>query len=245
MKAYKNPDFLLSPEARTVRILAEYMEPQTRFSRFGVNKAVIFFGSARTCPGVTTGPDRMDYCEMARQLAARVAHWTTEKHAEGERFYICTGGGPGIMEAANRGALEANPALSMGLNISLPFEQQSNGHINPDLDLEFHYFFMRKFWFLNLAKGLVIFPGGFGTMDELFEVLTLIQTGKKERIPVLLFGKKFWEKLINFELFVELGLISEEDLGLMHLSDNLDDAFDYLCHGLEAADERRRFDPPG
>ncbi len=245
MKSYKNQEFLLSPEARTVRILAEYLEPQTRFERLGVRKAVIFFGSARTCPGVTTGPDRMDYCDMARQLAGRVARWTTDTHPEGDRFYICSGGGPGIMESANLGAKEQNPALSMGLNISLPFEQHSNAHVSPSLDLEFHYFFMRKFWFLNLAKGLVIFPGGFGTMDELFVVLTLIQSGKKERIPVLLFGKKFWEQLINFKLFTELGLISEDDLKLMHLTDSLDDAFAYLRDGLEAADTRTKVDPPG
>jgi uncharacterized protein (TIGR00730 family) len=245
MKAYKNQEFLMAPEARTVRILAEYLEPLTRFERLGVRKAVIFFGSARTCPGVTAGPDHMDYCDMARQLASRVARWTTEAHQGENRFYICTGGGPGIMESANRGASEENPALSMGLNISLPFEQNSNAYISPQLDLEFHYFFLRKFWFLKLAKGLVIFPGGFGTMDELFEVLTLIQTGKKERIPVLLFGKKFWEQLINFKLFTELGLIGEDDLKLMHLTDSLDDAFDYLRHGLEAADLRTKVDPPG
>lgn len=244
MKAYKNQDFLMAPEARTVRMLAEYLEPMSRFERLGVHKAVIFFGSARMRPGSIAGPDGLDYCDMARELAGRVARWTTDQHAEGERFYICSGGGPGIMEAANLGAYEQNPALSMGLNISLPFEQSSNPHISSPLDLEFHYFFMRKFWFLNLAKGLVIFPGGFGTMDELFEVLTLIQTGKKEKIPVLLFGKKFWEQMINFKLFTELGLISEEDLKLMHLTDNLDDAFTYLRDGLEAADRRKRDDPP-
>ncbi len=245
MKAYKNQDFLMAPEARMVRMMAEYLEPQSRFHKMRVHNAVIFFGSARMKPGVTATPDGMDYYDMARQLARRVAKWTTEAHQGENRFYICTGGGPGIMEAANRGAAEENPALSMGLNISLPFEQESNPHISPPLDLEFHYFFMRKFWFLKLAKGLVIFPGGFGTMDELFEVLTLIQTGKKEKIPVLLVGRKFWEQMINFKLFTELGLISDEDLDLMYITDNIDDAFKYLCSGLEEANKRERDDPPG
>ncbi|MGH8453439.1 MAG: LOG family protein, partial [Nevskiales bacterium] len=172
MKAYKNQEFLMSPEARLVRILSEYLEPKARFEKLGVHNALIFFGSARIQPGMATTPDGLDYYDMARQLARRMARWTTEAHQGENRFYICTGGGPGIMEAANRGAAEENPALSMGLNISLPFEQDSNAHISQQLDLEFHYFFLRKFWFLNLARGLVIFPGGFGTMDELFEVLT-------------------------------------------------------------------------
>ncbi|MGH8531091.1 MAG: TIGR00730 family Rossman fold protein [Nevskiales bacterium] len=225
----------MGPAGRPLRIMAEYLEPLNRFDRLGVRKAVIFFGSARTCPGTSNTPDGLDYCEMARQFAGRVARWTTDTHPEGERYFICTGGGPGIMEAANRGASEQNPLLSMGLNISIPFEQKSNTFINAELDLEFHYFFMRKFWFLNLAKGLVIFPGGFGTMDELFEVLTLVQTGKKEKIPVLLFGRKFWEQMLNFPMFLEHGLISAEDLQLFHLTDNVDDAFEYLKKGLEPA----------
>ena len=223
----------MGPAGRPLRIMAEYLEPLNRFDRLGVRKAVIFFGSARLCPGGADTPAQPDYCARARELAARVARWTTETHPEGERYFICTGGGPGIMEAANRGASEQNPKLSMGLNISIPFEQKSNSYINPELDLEFHYFFMRKFWFLNLAEGLVIFPGGFGTLDELFEVLTLIQTGKKKRIPVLLFGQKFWQGLVRFPMFLEQGLISEGDLELFHLSDTVDDAFEYLKKGLE------------
>lgn len=234
MKAYKNKEFLMSPEARSVRILAEYLEPKSRFEKLRVHNALIFFGSARMRPGNRDTPDGLDYYEMARLLAKRMAKWTTESHQGENRYYICTGGGPGIMEAANRGAEEENPALSMGLNISLPFEQVSNPYISPQLNLEFHYFFLRKFWFLNLARGLVIFPGGFGTMDELFEVLTLIQTGKKEPIPVLLFGEKFWKRLVEFDLFVEQGLITPDDLELMHVTNDLDDAFDYLTQNLRA-----------
>jgi uncharacterized protein (TIGR00730 family) len=233
VKAYKSPDFMLGPEARTVRMLAEYLEPQARFRRLGVNRAIIFWGSARLGPGQRCGPKGADYYAAARTLAGRLARWTTETHREGERYYLCTGGGPGIMEAVNRGAAEVNAALSMGLNISLPHEQSSNAYISDALNVEFHYFFLRKFWFVNLARALVIFPGGFGTMDELFELLTLIQCEKKSRIPVLLFGKSFWEKLINFPMFAEDGLISRTDLDMMYLTDDMDDAFDYLTKGLK------------
>jgi uncharacterized protein (TIGR00730 family) len=234
MKAYKNQEFINSPEARTLRMLAEYLEPQDRLAKRGVHKAVIFWGSARLRPGGCCGPDAVDYYTAARELAARLAHWTTERHGAEDRYYICTGGGPGIMEAANRGASEVNPSLSVGLNISLPHEQAPNDFISPGLSFEFHYFFMRKFWFLNLARGMAIFPGGFGTMDELFEVLTLVQTGKKEPIPVLLFGKSFWTQLVRFELFVEQGLIVREDLDRIYMTDSLDEGFRYLTRGLEA-----------
>src|SRR5699024_9351624 len=179
--------------------------------------------------------DGRDYYDLARALASRLAEWTTHRHDAEDRFYICTGGGPGIMEAANRGAADSNPELSMGLNISLPHEQRSNAYVSDDLNLDFHYFFMRKFWFLNLARALVVFPGGFGTMDELFEVLTLQQTGKKSRIPVLLFGRRFWERLVDFDLFVEEGLIAQEDLDFLHLVDNVDEAFDCLTGQLESS----------
>ena len=234
MKAYKNQEFINSPEARTLRMLAEYLDPQHRLAQHGVHKAVIFWGSARIRPGLCCGPDAVDYYDAARRLAAMLAHWTSERHPAEDRYYICTGGGPGIMEAANRGASEVNPSLSVGLNISLPHEQGANAYISPKLNFEFHYFFMRKFWFLNLARAQVIFPGGFGTMDELFEMLTLIQTGKKEQIPVVLFGRRFWEQLIRFDLFVEQGLIAREDLDLVHMTDDLDEAFQYLTRGLEA-----------
>ncbi len=231
-KAYKDEDFLMSHDAQPLRILAEYLQPRARFERCGVSRAVIFFGSARTQGHAQDGTGGAGYYAAARELAGRVASWTTETHPPSSRYFICTGGGPGIMEASNRGAWEVNPSLSMGLNISLPFEQRSNGYLNKDLDLEFHYFFMRKFWFLNLAKALVIFPGGFGTMDELFELLTLIQTRKKEGIPVVLFGTSFWRRLIDFDLFVEQKMILPRDLDLFHVADSVDSAFEFLVNGL-------------
>jgi hypothetical protein len=236
-KAYKNDEFMMGPEARPLRVLAEYIEPRTRLGRHQVNRALIFFGSARLRPGKRKPvAEAVDYYEQARLLAARIARWTTEEHAEGERYFIVTGGGPGIMEAANRGAADVDPRLSMGFNISLPHEQGSNAYIHPDLNFEFHYFFMRKFWFVNVAQGLVIFPGGFGTMDELFEVLTLIQTGKHSRMPVVLYGREFWDRLIDFDLFVEMGLITAEDRALVKVVDTVAEAFHYLR---EALDEPR------
>lgn len=232
-KAYKNPEFMLGRDARPLRILAEYMEPDSRFREGEVQRAVIFFGSARTRHGEPMHVGGRDYYEEARSLASRVAEWTSDRHAEPERYYICTGGGPGIMEAANRGASEHDSSLSIGLNISLPHEQNSNAYVSDDLNFEFHYFFMRKFWFLKLARALVVFPGGFGTMDELFEVLTLQQTGKKRGIPVLLFGRDFWERLIDFDLFVEEGLIAPTDLDYIHLVDNVEEAFVCLTGQLE------------
>lgn len=227
-KAYKNIDFLMSPEARPIRILAEYTEPRQRFTRLGVQRAIIFFGSARLQPGKPDTPDGINYYAAARDLAGRVALWTRDTHVHDERYHICTGGGPGIMEAANRGAYEVDPELSVGFNISLPFEQGVNPYIDDQYAFEFHYFFMRKFWFMNLAQGLVIFPGGFGTMDELFEVLTLVQTGKSPEMPVVLYGKEFWERLINFPMFVEEGLISPEDLARFYLAVDVEDALAYL-----------------
>ncbi len=232
-KAYKNLDFLMSEEARTIRILAEYEEPKQRFDRLGVRKAIIFFGSARLKPGNTETMDAVDYYRAAQSLASKVADWTHQAHAHDDRYHICTGGGPGIMEAANRGAFEVDPDLSVGFNISLPFEQCANAYIDDALSFEFHYFFMRKFWFMNLARALVIFPGGFGTMDELFEVLTLVQTGKSADMPVVLYGKTFWNSLINFDLFVEQGLISPEDLERIHIVSSVDEALQYLQSRLD------------
>lgn len=232
-KAYKDPGFMMTREARPLRILAEYLEPHERLQRHQVNRCLIFFGSARLSAGKADNvANAVDYYAQARELAARLARWTTDQHAEHERYHICTGGGPGIMEAANRGAADENPDLSMGYNISLPHEQGGNPYVSPQLNFEFHYFFMRKFWFTYLAHGLVVFPGGFGTMDELFEVLTLIQTQKQAPIPIVLFGGKFWKRLINFDLFVEMGLISKADLDLFHFVDTVDGAFDFMCEAL-------------
>lgn len=236
MKAYKNTNFLNSRAARSLRILAEFMEPEDRFERLGIEQALIFFGSARIKPGNTQTPDGLDYYEAARSLSYRMAKWSAERLSEREQIYVCTGGGPGIMEAANRGAFEAAPNLSIGLNISLPHEQGGNPFVPPQLQFEFHYFFMRKFWFMNLACGLVIFPGGFGTLDELFEVLTLIQTGKSRAMPVVLFGEQFWSQLIRFELLASQALIDQADIAQLKITSSIDDAVAHLISALRPTD---------
>ncbi|MBI2382638.1 MAG: LOG family protein [Gammaproteobacteria bacterium] len=224
-KAYKNPQFLMSEEARTVRILCEYLEPQTRFRRFGIERAVIFFGSARLKPKPAEGPD---YFTLAAELAEKVAAWTVSTHPQGRRYHICTGGGPGIMEAAHAGAARVDRRLNVALNISLPFEQSVNEFVEADHAFEFHYFFMRKFWFKNVAQAMVVFPGGFGTLDELFEMLTLIQTSKGAHIPIVLFGREFWTEVIDFEALARRGLIGEEDLRLIYRVDSVEAAFRHL-----------------
>ena len=235
VKAYKNPDFLMSEEARGVRILCEYLEPKRRFEMEGVRNAIIFFGSARlrrVDPAV--GEEGPDYYDLAAQLTERLANWTVANHADGHRYHIVSGGGPGIMEAVHEGAARVDRRLNIGLNISLPFEQHVNPHVEPSRALEFHYFFMRKFWFMNLAKAMVVFPGGFGTMDELFEVLTLTQTGKSRGMPTVLFGGEFWRQAVNFELLAQRGLIDREDLKLFAMFDDVDAAFAYLTERLAA-----------
>ena len=232
-KPYNDAEFMLGDEARPLRILSEYLEPRDRLSRLNVHRALIFWGSARLRPHANHPVhDSVDFYAQARELAACMTRWTMESHAEDEHYYICTGGGPGIMEAANRGAADVNPKLSMGFNIELPNEQGANAWVDERLNFEFHYFFMRKFWFMNIAKAMIIFPGGFGTMDELFEMLTLIQTRKQPRIPVVLYGRDFWSRLIDFSVFVELGLIAEDDLNLFYMADSVDDAHDFLTHAL-------------
>lgn len=231
--AYRDPEFMSGDEARPLRILSEYLEPRDRLSRLNVHNGLIFWGSARLRPhDEHPVDDQVDFYSHARELAARMVQWTMDTHAEGEHYYVCTGGGPGIMEAANRGAADINPELSMGFNIELPHEQGANPWVHDTLNFDFHYFFMRKFWFMNIAKALIVFPGGFGTMDELFEMLTLVQTGKHDRIPIVLFGRDFWSRLINFDVFVELGLISPEDVGLFYQADTVDDAYRFLTDAL-------------
>lgn len=231
--AYTDPDFMLGEEARPLRILSEYIEPRTRLMELDVHRGLIFWGSARLRPHEHERiVDHVDYYAAARQLARRMMRWTMDVHASGSRYYVCTGGGPGIMEAANRGAADVNPELSMGLNIELPHEQGTNAWVHERLDFNFHYFFMRKFWFMNLAKALIIFPGGFGTMDELFEMLTLIQTGKQPRIPVVMYGHDFWRRLIDFDVFREFGLIADDDLHLFYQADSVDDACVFLTEAL-------------
>ena len=252
--AYLMPDFLASEDARPIRILSEYLEPLKRFREHNIQDTVVFFGSARTrsreCAQkalstlersngaddahvAALGDARRSvewsrYYEDARELAKRITRWSTALNAPRHRFVVCSGGGPGIMEAANRGAREGG-GKTIGLNIRLPFEQGPNAYISPGLHFEFHYFFMRKFWFAYLAKALVIFPGGFGTLDELFEILTLAQTEKLSRkIEVVLYGTEYWDRVLKLEPLAEWGAIGRDDLALMHRCDDIDHAYDVL-----------------
>jgi len=239
-KAYQNLEFLGSKDARLLRILAEYIAPASRLRNQQVRNTVVFFGSARApSPEEAvdeTNPYHAKLAECyrdARELARLLTVWSAEL-PEYERFVVCSGGGPGIMEAANRGADDAG-GRSIGLNISLPHEQYPNPYITPELNFEFHYFFMRKWWFVTLALAFVVFPGGYGTLDELFELLTLLQTGKiQKRIAVLLYHRDFWNDVIRFDRFVEWGTISPEDLELFEYADTPTEAFDLLKRRFEA-----------
>jgi uncharacterized protein (TIGR00730 family) len=266
-KAYKNLSFLNSPPARTIRILTEYEEPRQRFKALGVRDTIVFFGSARIRPRdaaerslneararLEAHPDSPEaiaavkhaeaivgmstYYEQARELSRRLTEWSLYRDSE-HRYTICTGGGPGIMEAANRGAADVEGARSIGLGISLPFEPGVNDWVSRDLAFEFHYFFMRKLWFVYLMKAMVVLPGGFGTLDELFESLTLIQTGKvKKDVPIVLFGTAYWDRVIGIEAMAELGMISAKDVNLVYRTDDVEDAFRYLVHRLEEVEAR-------
>lgn len=214
--AYKNDSFLDSEEARPVRILAEYLGPLNAFRRQRIHDTIVFLGSARLREDGPLG----HYYGQARQLASMVAEWAQTLPSDCHRFTVCSGGGGGIMEAANRGASEAGER-TVGLNIGLPDEQRPNAYISTELCFEFHYFFMRKLWFAHLARAIVIFPGGFGTMDELMEVLTLAQTRKLDRdIYILLYGSTFWNEIINFQALLRHGMISPRDLDLLHFADD-------------------------
>jgi uncharacterized protein (TIGR00730 family) len=226
--SYRNPKFLDSPEARSLRIISEYLYPLSHFRKEKIQDTIVFFGSARTAE---TGPNARYYNE-ARDLARRVTAWSNNLPDAGRRFVVCSGGGPGIMEAANRGAQDAG-GKTIGLNIGLPFEQRPNPYITPELSFEFHYFFMRKFWFAYLAKALVVFPGGFGTLDELSEILTLVQTQKLvKKIVVILYGSTFWKEILNFDALLRHGMISPEDLQLFSFADDVDTAMTLLETGL-------------
>ena len=254
--AYLHPEFLESAEARPIRILSEYLEPLRRFQDQKIQDTVVFFGSARVnsreraeralrtlrARGVENADEQYRselnktrkalewarYYEEARELARLLTAWSRSLPSENHRFVVTSGGGPGIMEAANRGAREAG-GKTIGLNIRLPFEQGANPYITDGLHFEFHYFFMRKFWFAYLAKALVIFPGGFGTCDELFEILTLVQTDKlSKKIEVILYGREYWDEVLDFGPMVEWGAIAERDLDLFHYCDTPTDAFDLL-----------------
>jgi uncharacterized protein (TIGR00730 family) len=258
--AYENETFVNSPDGRILRILSEYMEPIARFRREQIQDTVVFFGSARfhsrnaaedqlaqvesssvqlsgdqfepTRKRALAAVDMARYYEDARQLAFLLSKWSVQIPARRRRFVVTTGGGPGIMEAANLGAQQAG-AKTIGLNIALPFEQSPNPYITPSLNFEFHYFFMRKFWFAYLSKALVIFPGGFGTMDELFEILTLAQTQKlAKKILVVIYGSEYWNRLLNFQTMVDAGTISPEDLELFKIVDSPEEGFEFLRDGL-------------
>ena len=227
--AYKDDAFLDSDDARPLRILAEYMGPLQGFSRERVHDTVVFFGSARLRED---GPLGRYYAE-ARELARLVTEWSKSLPAGAHRFVVCSGGGGGIMEAANRGASDAR-GRTVGLNIGLPHEQRPNPYITRELSFVFHYFFMRKLWFSHLARALVVFPGGFGTMDELMEMLTLVQTGKIDRkIAIVLYGESYWKEIVNFEALVRHGMISPEDLSLFEFADDPATAFEILKRALE------------
>jgi uncharacterized protein (TIGR00730 family) len=221
VKSYNNPGFMNSPEARPVRILSEYEHPRTRMKQFGISDTIVFFGSARTRPD-------SEWYKAAHQLAFRLTKWTEALHEKGKRFVICTGGGPGIMEAANGGAAEAG-GVTMGMSISLPHEEGVNRFVTPDLGIHFHYFFMRKFWLVYTAKAVVVFPGGFGTLDEFFEVLTLKQTRRMSKpLPIVLFGSSYWNEVINFDALVRHGTINAEDVNAFHPSDSVDEAYEWI-----------------
>jgi uncharacterized protein (TIGR00730 family) len=228
--AYRNKEFMDTSAARPLRIMSEYIYPLSHFRDQKVHDTVVFFGSARL---TEMGPLGRYYNE-ARELARRLTEWSDSLEESACRFVVCSGGGPGIMEAANRGAADAG-GKTVGLNIGLPHEQRPNPFITPQLNFEFHYFFMRKFWFAYLAKALIVFPGGFGTLDELMEILTLVQTQKlMKKIVVVLYGTSYWKEIINFDALVRHGMIGPEDLSLFEFADDVDTAFTLLKEGLTA-----------
>ncbi|HEY3295453.1 MAG TPA: TIGR00730 family Rossman fold protein [bacterium] len=255
-KAYNNKEFLYSPQARIVRMMAEYLEPQARLRQYKVRGTIVMFGSARAL-----SPEELDvamrqaraeaeqasaadrkrimhrmscmeklsrYYAETEQLARMLTEYFQALPDARDRHVICSGGGPGIMEAANRGAIEAG-GRTVGLGISLPMEQSANRYLDPRLTFEFHYFFMRKYWFMYLARALVVFPGGFGTMDELFEMLTLIQTKKvRKRLPIVLYGGAYWESVLHFDTMLDWGVISPEDLNLFKICNTPEEAFEFI-----------------
>ena len=261
-KSYKNMNFLNSPEARTIRMLCEYEEPRKRLQQEGIENTIVFFGSARSVSSdeaqvalqeaqqaaaaspndiavqvalerAQKGVKLSRYYDDTRELARRLTEWDMNRGGP-KGYAVCTGGGPGMMEAANRGAADVPGGRSVGLGISLPFEEKVNTYVPDELAFEFHYFFMRKLWFLYHVKAMVIMPGGFGTMDELFETLTLRQTQKiKKPVPTVLYGTDYWDSVFNVESMIEWGTISAGDVDLMHHSNDVDDAFAFLTEHLE------------
>jgi uncharacterized protein (TIGR00730 family) len=248
-KAYNNGEFLNSRDARILRILAEFLEPFKRFREQKIKDTIVFFGSARMVSPkeakanlsklkknkaskrkikeAEEAVSMSRYYNAAERLAYMITKWSMTLKPP-RRFVICSGGGPGIMEASNRGAKRAK-GLSIGLNISLPHEQYPNRFITKDLNFEFHYFFMRKFWFAYLAKALVIMPGGYGTLDEFFETVTLVQTKKiKKKMPIVVYDSKYWNSIIDLKRLYRKGMISKEDLNLFKVVDTVEEAFEFL-----------------
>ncbi len=256
--AFEDLEFLNSEPAFPVRILAEYIYPKTRLDSHKITDTIVLFGSAR----IPSPEDLQLKLEKAAhennellvrklqkmydlslsyrdavRFSAMVTEWgshlqNSHHSRKNRKLVICTGGGPGIMEAGNRGA-SMQGGESLSFNIKLPFEQKLNPYSSPEMSFQFHYFFMRKYWFAKLCRGLVAFPGGFGTFDEVFEILTLIQTRKQERIPVVLYNSRFWKEAVNMEYLASHGLISEEDLNLFHYSDSPEDAFYFLRENIQ------------
>jgi uncharacterized protein (TIGR00730 family) len=213
--AYHDGMFVDGDEGRPLRILAEYLQPLQRFRQARIHDTVVFFGSARIRPRGALGR----YYTEARELARRLTAWSNTLRGD-RRFVVCTGGGGGIMEAANRGARDAG-GRTIGLNIGLPHAQRPNGYVSAGLSFEFHYFFMRKLWFSHLARALIVFPGGYGTMDELWEVLTLTQTRKLVRpIPIILYGSAYWNEIIDFDALARHRVIDRSDLALFSFADS-------------------------
>jgi uncharacterized protein (TIGR00730 family) len=245
--AYLDQQFLEGDAGRQVRILSEFLAPGERFATEKIQNSIVFFGSARTLPTdeikkrkktakgkelkrLKSLENVAEYYDAARNLARRLGKWCNSQQ---NGFTICTGGGPGIMEAGNRGADDVGTP-STGLNIKLPFEQHPNPYISDSLNMQFRYFFIRKFWFLHIARALIVFPGGFGTLDEMFEALTLIQTRRySEKVPVVIFGTHFWKKLIDWNYLVETGMINKEDLDLFLFTDSVDEAYEYITQILD------------
>jgi uncharacterized protein (TIGR00730 family) len=258
--AYRDALFMESVAARPVRILTEYLDPLVRLRREEVGDTIVMFGSARivgrdralahlrrlkSFKGKQTPRRRLAlrdaraalsmsrYYEEARELARRITAWSLTLGEHPRRFVICSGGGPGIMEAANRGAAEAG-GKTVGLSIELPHEQWPNSYISPGLNFQFHYFFMRKLWFAQLAKALIVFPGGFGTMDELWEMLTLMQTGKLQRRNlILIYGRRYWHRVIDWREMLNWGTINRREYNLLQFADSVDEAFERIRSGLE------------
>lgn len=249
VKAYKNQEFLSSADGRTIRILSEYYEPRARFAKNKIVDTIVFFGSARlvsrkdalklveSAKKENSSSSKKNferavkilemskYYEEAVELSKKLTEWSKKLDSNGKRFIICTGGGPGIMEAANKGAYLAG-GNSLGLNISIPFEQFVNKYVDPKLAFEFHYFFMRKLWFVYLAKALIVFPGGFGTMDEFMEVLTLVQTKKvTKKMKIIVYDEAYWREIINFDALIEHGMINKDDMKLFDFCSSVDEAF--------------------